>query len=251
MELKWIHRNEVTSTNTYVKELLKEGIDLPELTVVEADFQTGGRGQQGNHWESEREKNLTFSLVCHPTFLQAADQFILSQTIAVAVYRTLSELTDGISIKWPNDIYWNDRKVCGTLIECNLVGSTVKDCIIGTGINVNQTEFKSDAPNPVSLAQIIGFTLNRQHILNGVIQQFQELYEELKKPPHPPLGGEPLKSEYMQHLYRRERVHPYQEPNGEPFDAEIVDVEPAGYLVLKRTDGTVKKYEFKEIKYIL
>lgn len=246
MNVRRIHRNEVTSTNTYVKELLSEGIELPDMTVVEADFQTGGRGQQDNHWESERGKNLTFSLVCHPTFLQAVDQFVLSQAIAVAVWRTLSDLTEDISIKWPNDIYWNDKKICGTLIECNLAGSTIKDCIIGTGINVNQTVFTSDAPNPVSLAQIIGFTLNRQHILDSIIQQFKELYEELKN------GKiEKLKDEYMQHLYRREGFHLYQEPDGEPFEAEIMDVESNGHLVLRRHDGGLKKYELKQLKYIL
>ena len=246
MNVRRIHRNEVTSTNTYVKELLSEGIELPDMTVVEADFQTGGRGQQDNHWESERGKNLTFSLVCHPTFLQAVDQFVLSQAIAVAVWHTLSDLTESISIKWPNDIYWNDKKICGTLIECNLAGSTIKDCIIGTGINVNQTVFTSDAPNPVSLAQIIGFTLNRQHILDSVIQQFKELYEELKD------GKiEKLKDEYMQHLYRREGFHLYQEPDGEPFEAEIMDVESNGHLVLRRHDGGLKKYELKQLKYIL
>lgn len=251
MDVKRIHRNEVTSTNTYVKELLNEGIELPDLTVVEAEYQTGGRGQQGNSWESERGKNLTFSFVCHPTFLEATHQFVLSQAIAVAVYRTLSDLTDGISIKWPNDIYWNNRKICGILIECNLMGSTIKDCIIGTGININQTEFRSDAPNPVSLAQITGFTFNRQHILDGVVQQFKELYEKLKETPRPPIGGEPLKSEYMQHLYRREGFYQYQEPKGEPFEAAIEDVETMGHLVLRRCDGSLRKYEFKEIKYIL
>ena len=150
MDVKRIHRIEVSSTNTYLKELLTAGVELPELTLVDADFQTGGRGQQQNVWESEADKNLLFSLLCHPTFLPATNQFVLSQAIAVAVQRTLSEYTDGITIKWPNDIYWNDRKICGTLIECNLMGSTIKDCIIGTGINVNQTEFRSDAPNPVS-----------------------------------------------------------------------------------------------------
>ena len=246
MNVRRIHRNEVTSTNTYVKELLSEGIELPDMTVVKADFQTGGRGQQDNHWESERGKNLTFSLVCHPTFLQAVDQFVLSQAIAVAVWRTLSDFTEGISIKWPNDIYWNDKKICGTLIECNLAGSTIKDCIIGTGINVNQTVFTSDAPNPVSLAQIIGFTLNRQHILDSIIQQFKELYEELKD------GKiEKLKDEYMQHLYRREGFHLYQEPDGEPFEAEIMDVKSNGHLVLRRHDGGFKKYELKQLKYIL
>lgn len=245
-EVKRIHRIEVSSTNTYVKELLLAGIELPDVTVVEADFQTGGRGQQGNSWESERGKNLTFSFVCHPTFLPATNQFILSQAIAVAVQRTLSEYTDGISIKWPNDIYWNDRKICGTLIECNLMGSTIKDCIIGTGINVNQTEFRSDAPNPVSLAQITGFTFNRQTILDSVVQQFKKLHEELKD------GKiEELKSEYMQHLYRREGFYQYQEPKGEPFEAAIEDVETMGHLVLRLRDGSIKKYEFKEIKYIL
>ena len=246
MEVKRIHRIEVSSTNTYLKELLTAGVELPELTLVDADFQKGGRGQQGNSWESEREKNLLFSLLCHPTFLPATNQFVLSQAIAVAVQRTLSEYTDGITIKWPNDIYWNDQKICGTLIECNLMGNCIKDCIIGTGINVNQTEFKSDAPNPVSLAQITGLTFNRQTILDSVVQQFKELYEELKES-----GGEALKATYMQHLYRREGFYPFLEPNGETFEAEIVDVEPMGHLVLRRRDGSLSKYEFKEIKYIL
>ena len=246
MDVKRIHRIEVSSTNTYMKELLTAGVELPELTLVDADFQTGGRGQQQNVWESEADKNLLFSLLCHPTFLPATNQFVLSQAIAVAVQRILSEYTDGITIKWPNDIYWNDRKICGTLIECNLMGSTIKDCIIGTGINVNQTEFRSDAPNPVSLAQITGFTFNRQTILDSVVQQFKKLYEELKD------GKiEELKSEYMLNLYRREGFYLYQEPNGEPFEAAMVDVEPTGHLVLRLHDGSIKKYEFKEIKYIL
>jgi len=246
MNFKRIKRNEVTSTNTYVKELLAAGVDLPELTLVEADFQTGGRGQQGNNWESERGMNLTFSLVCHPTFLAATNQFVLSQAIAVAIVRTLSDLTDGLSIKWPNDIYWNDKKICGTLIECNLAGQTIKDCIIGTGINVNQTEFRSDAPNPVSLAQIVGLTFNRQQILDRVVAEFTSIYKGLKS------GGiEALRAEYMQHLYRREGFHRYAEPGGEPFEAEIADVEPAGHLVLRLRDGSVRRYEFKEIRYIL
>ena len=284
MDIKRIKRNEVTSTNTYVKELLAAGVDLPELTLVEADFQTGGRGQTGNSWESERGMNLTFSLLCHPTWLRAADQFVLSQAIAVAVYRVLEEnlsLTSHrrspqlllfrncpqgegtgnqpdetpllgrgrgrfFSIKWPNDIYWRDRKICGTLIECNLAGATIKDCIIGTGINVNQTEFRSDAPNPVSLAQVIGLTLNRQHILDRVVAEFTSIYEGLRDG-----GTEALRQEYMQHLYRREGFHRYAEPGGEPFEAEIADVEPAGHLVLRLRNASVRRYEFKEIRYIL
>lgn len=234
------------STNTYVRELLGAGIELPELTVVDADYQSGGRGQGGNRWESERGMNLTFSLVCHPTFVRATEQFILSQAIAVAVFRVLEGLTGGISIKWPNDIYWRDRKICGTLIECNLAGATIKDCIIGTGINVNQTEFRSDAPNPVSLAQIVGLTFSREHILDRVVAEFISIYKGLRDG-----GTDALRAEYMQHLYRREGFHTYQEPGGEPFEAEILDVEPAGHLVLRLHDASIKRYEFKEIRYIL
>ena len=246
IDINQIHRIEVTSTNTYAKELLSAGIDFPELTLVDADFQTGGRGQQGNHWESERGKNLTFSFFFHPTFLLATNQFVLSQAIAVAIQRTLSEYTDGITVKWPNDIYWNDRKICGILIECNLMGNNIKDCILGIGINVNQTEFKSDAPNPVSLAQILGITFNRQTILMKVCNTFAELYEGLKNS-----KVEELKSEYMLHLYRLEGFYSYQEPNGEPFEAMIVGVEPSGHLILRRRNGIEKRYEFKEIKFIL
>ena len=260
MDVKRIHRIEVTSTNTYVKELLGAGIELPELAVVDADYQSGGRGQAGNRWESERGMNLTFSLVCHPTFVRATEQFILSQASAVAVFRVLDGLTGGISIKWPNDIYWQDRKICGTLIECNLEGATVRDCIIGTGINVNQMVFRSDAPNPVSLAQIAcnmvdgkqgltsteGITFNREKILSEVVKAFGELYEQIREG-----RADDIRREYMLHMYRHEGFYLYREHEGEPFMAEIADVGHDGLLTLRLRDGGTRKYEFKEIKYII
>ena len=111
---------------------------------------------------------------------------------------------------------------------------------------MNQTEFRSDAPNPVSLAQVIGLTLNRQQILDRVVAEFISIYKGLR-------DGETdaLRAEYMQHLYRREGFHRYAEPGGEPFEAEIADVEPAGHLVLRLRDASIKRYEFKEIRYIL
>ena len=246
MQVKRIHRNEVTSTNTYIKELLAADIELSELTLVDADFQTGGRGQTGCSWESERGKNLTFSLVCHPTFLLATSQFILSQTIAVAITRVLKELSDEFCIKWPNDIYWRNRKICGTLIECNLASTQIKDCIIGTGLNINQEEFRSDAPNPISLAQIVGFSLNRDVILDKIINSFCDVYQMLKEGKH-----ENIRREYMQSLYRRTGWFLYQEPDGEPFEAEVIDVEHSGHLLLRYRNGKEKSYELKEIKIII
>lgn len=244
--VRYMHRCEVTSTNTYAKELLAAGVGLPDVTVLTADFQTGGRGQRGNSWESERGQNLTFSLVCHPSWVAAHHQFVLSQAIAVAVSQTLTEYVDGISVKWPNDIYWHDRKLCGILIECNLVGSAVADCIIGVGLNVNQTVFVSDAPNPVSLAQIIGMTVNRDVLLQAVMSRFMSLYAVLRQG-----GAEALQAEYMRLLYRRTGMYRYRSRDGVEFMAETVGVEPTGHLVLRQADGEVGHYEFKEISFVI
>ena len=244
--VRYMHRCEVTSTNTYAKELLAAGVGLPDVTVLTADFQTGGRGQRGNSWESERGQNLTFSLVCHPSWVAAHHQFVLSQAIAVAVSQTLTEYVDGISVKWPNDIYWHDRKLCGILIECNLVGSAVADCIIGVGLNVNQTVFVSDAPNPVSLAQIIGMTVNRDVLLQAVMSRFMSLYAVLRQG-----GAEALQAEYMRLLYRRTGMYRYRSRDGVVFMAETVGVEPTGHLVLRHADGEVEHYEFKEISFVI
>ena len=244
MITKHIHLNETESTNTYVKELLHAGIDLPEVTLVDTEFQTGGRGQAGNSWESRKGENLTFSLLCHPESVQANRQFVLSQAIALAVQQTLLGFIDDVTVKWPNDIYWHDKKICGILIECTLSGMTVRDCIIGIGLNVNQKEFVSDAPNPVSLAQIVGLTFNRKTILDAVCEKFSYYYNKV-------LNGENLDEEYTANLYRRYGMHQYAEPGGEPFLAEFVGIKPSGHLLLKDESGQIHEYEFKEVKFIL
>lgn len=243
---KHIHLNQTTSTNSYLKELISMGVELPELTLVDAEFQTGGRGQRGNSWESNKGENLTFSLLCHPVWMPAANQFLLSQAIAVAVQDVLSTYTDGISIKWPNDIYWNDKKISGILIECDIEGMNLRNCIIGVGLNVNQTKFVSDAPNPISLSQIIGFSLNRNHILEELVERFLNIYNKVKEG-----NTEDLTKQYKNSLFRKEGFHKYAEPEGEDFSAEIIDVLPNGHLLLKKEDGQQKEYEFKEVKFII
>ncbi|MBQ0103826.1 MAG: biotin--[acetyl-CoA-carboxylase] ligase [Prevotellaceae bacterium] len=241
---KHIHLNETESTNTYLKELIQAGVVLPELTLVDAEYQTGGRGQTGNHWESRKGENLTFSLLCHPECVRADHQFVLSQAVALAVQQTLLGFVDDVTVKWPNDIYWRDKKICGILIECTLCGASVRDCIIGVGLNVNQMQFESDAPNPVSLAQIVGLTFNRKAVLDGVVQKFAEYYDKV-------LCGEDISPEYKRNLYRREGMHCYAEPEGEPFMAQMCDVLPSGHLVLQDDKGQRREYEFKEVKFVL
>ena len=243
----------VDSTNNFIREMLAEertgnvmsAQSLPGFTLVVADNQTKGRGQQGNSWETERGKNLTFSLLCHPDFVCATRQFLLSQCMAVAVQEALSYYVDGVEIKWPNDIYVGDGKISGTLIECDLQGKSIANCIIGVGINVNQTEFRSDAPNPVSLKQLVGKDFDREEILSAIVGNFQRYYEMLHEE-----REEEIRRAYMERLYRRSGVYRYRDVRGE-FEAEIADVEPTGHLRLRFSDGNVVRYEFKEVSFII
>lgn len=241
----------VDSTNLFVREMLKdEGTGqvvspttLPGFTLVVADDQTAGRGQQGNSWETERGKNLTFSLLCHPLFVKASSQFLLSQCMALAIWQTLSQLVEGVSIKWPNDIYVGEKKISGTLIECDLQGKCISNCIIGVGINVNQTEFKSDAPNPTSLQLLTGQPYDCEVILENILARFQTFYAMLQE------GHEnEVRQHYMQQLYRRTGMHRYSDVRG-VFMAEIADVEPTGHLHLRFENGNVVRYEFKEVRF--
>jgi BirA family biotin operon repressor/biotin-[acetyl-CoA-carboxylase] ligase len=234
-----VHLDTIDSTNSYVRRMISQGEATPELTLVDADCQTAGRGQTGNSWESADGQNVQFSLVCHPSFLLASQQFLLSQAIALAVAETV-----GGTVKWPNDIYVGDRKISGTLIECDLSGHQVETCIIGTGINVNQTQFLSDAPNPVSLSQLTGRQYDREQILRAVVDRFAYLYAMLRQG-----DVELVRRLYMQCLYRREGLHPFADARGR-FMARIHAIEPTGHLLLQTDGGDVRRYEFKEVKFL-
>ena len=153
MDWKIIHIDETDSTNHWLKshQLIANS---PEPTAIWADYQTAGRGCGTNTWESERGKNLLFSMLIHPENLPANKQFQISMAISLAIVDALGQLVGDLSIKWPNDIYWRNGKIGGILIENTLKGNLIKESIIGVGLNVNQREFHSDAPNPVSLWQI-------------------------------------------------------------------------------------------------
>ena len=177
--------------------------------------------------------------------MRPSRQFLLSQCIALAIQDTLGKYVDGVKVKWPNDIYVGDKKISGTLIECDLMGKSIANCIIGTGINVNQTTFVSDAPNPTSLALLTGREYDREEVLGSVVEKFQTLYEMLREG-----REEEISAMYMRCLYRREGMHRYSDVRGE-FMAEIAGIEPTGHLNLRFENGNVVRYEFKEVKFIL
>ena len=241
--MKIIRFDEIDSTNSFLHGY-HEGDDV-ETVVAVAEYQTAGRGQGTNHWESERGKNLTFSVRVAPKGVRAACQYVLSMCMALAVKDALSEYSEGMTVKWPNDIYWNDKKISGTLIETTIAGKNVKTCIFGTGINVNQTEFLSDAPNPVSIKQIVGHEVDREELLKKVMRNLEKylkiVYSGERKKIH---------DAYMNCLYRKEGVHKYRDNNG-TFEASIERVEDSGHLVLRSTDGRERRYGFKEVAFVL
>ena len=216
-----------------------------ELTLVTAEFQTAGRGAGTNTWESERSQNLLFSLISYPQRLQASQMFALSEVTALAIRDALCSYAEGFQIKWPNDIYHNDKKIMGMLIENDLRGKWVRRSIIGVGVDINQTRFLSDAPNPVSLAQILGKEVERDQVLNSIMQRFIYYYGIMEEECY-----SELHQLYMQHLYRKDALHPYSDEGG-IFRARIRDVEPTGHLVLEDGNGRLRRYDFKEVRFIL
>ena len=239
-----IHVVATTSTNTTLDELCNHQ-QLPELSCVYTDYQSAGRGQRGNSWESEDGCNLLFSVVFFPEFLPANKQFYLSQVNALALQETLSQYTDDITVKWPNDIYWKDMKLCGTLIENDLTGMNLSRSIAGTGVNLNQKRFVSNAPNPVSLSQITGKHYTIQTILHQILDRTAFYYEWLRQG-----KGEEIADRYCKVLYRKEGLHTYRDANG-LFQAQIIEIQPTGRLILEDEAGLIRPYLFKEVACVL
>lgn len=252
MEWKIVHIDEADSTNRWLRDDSasdKHGLTRTENgkvsnspcqsagKVVVADYQTAGRGCGTNRWESERGKNLLFSMLIHPKDVPASRQFRLSMAVSLAICEALEELIGDVSIKWPNDIYWRDGKICGILIENTLTGAVIKDCIIGVGLNVNQRVFHSDAPNPVSLWQISGQDTDRDALLHHILERFGQLLTQ------------DVRQRYLSKIYRRKGFYPYADEKG-AFMAEFVDVKDDGHLVLRDDGGTWRTYAFKEVRFI-
>ena len=219
--------------------------EQPEGTVVITDYQTAGRGQKGNSWESERGKNLTFSILLHPNHIPPGKQFILSQLISIAIVGVLKKYNRHFTIKWPNDIYWKEKKIAGMLIEVDLTGSSLSNAIIGIGININQRHFKSDAPNPVSLTQITGKEHNLSELLEKILDRIVDEYNK-----YTPDNEEEIRQKYMALLFRNKGVYPYLYGE-EIFNASIEGIEPNGQLILKKENGSIHTFAFKEISFVI
>lgn len=248
---------ETDSTNTLLRQHF---LDREDLFTVYTDFQTAGRGQQGNGWESEKGKNLLFSTLLRQWQIPLDRLFLLNQAVSLALYRAVlpclpADLQPFLAIKWPNDLYFKDRKLAGILIENLWQANRLHRSIAGIGLNVNQARFLSSAPNPVSLCQITGHEIERLTILHHFLRNLQSLRTLLPDNIH---------QAYMNALYRRQGLFlweerevstdptmPQTERNNRQFLASIHTILPSGELVLLTKDNQLRTYHFKQVRYVL
>ncbi len=235
---------EVESTNNYATQLILSNA-AEEGTVVLTQFQRNGKGQLGNHWESEAGKNMLATIILYPQFLNAGKQFILSKIVSLSLVEFLSSKTDNVSIKWPNDIYVGNKKIAGILIENSIKGSTLFSSLLGIGLNLNQEKFLSDAPNPISLKQITGEEYDIENVVVEILESILMWYKKLET------GNlYEIDSAYFSQLFRNGEWAKYSK-NENIFEAKIIGIGEFGQLKLENIDGTVEEFMFKEVEFIL
>lgn len=235
----------VDSTNNYLRTY-SPASSAERFTIVTTEFQSAGRGQGTNTWESEAGKNLLFSILCHPLRLPLRNQFLLSEAGAVALKEVLDRyIPEGITLKWPNDVYYHDSKLSGTLIETRISGGHIKDFVFGVGLNVNQQTFVSDAPNPVSLCGILGREVDKNVLLEEIIAAFRKYFGLIEQGAY----GD-ISTLYHDALYRKKGFHTFKDSEG-TFEGAIIEVEDDGHVVLRTRQGEIREYLFKEVEFVL
>ncbi|MGY3054458.1 BirA family biotin operon repressor/biotin-[acetyl-CoA-carboxylase] ligase [Pedobacter sp. UYEF25] len=242
---KLIKLIEVDSTNSYLRDLLSNSEPLAEGTVIMAAHQTAGRGQQGAIWESERGKNIMLSIYLSPKAIPLHKQFFLNIAVSLAVTRALNRFTkEPVKIKWPNDLYFQNKKLGGILIENTLAGTIIKSSIIGIGINVNQRSFsKSIASRTISLAAILGADIDLDEIVGEICVFMEKYYLLLLSKKY-----DILHRDYSESLYLRGQSSFFSE-NGQVFEGTITDVDDSGLLLID-IENHLKKFNFKEVQFL-
>ncbi|MCS7037399.1 MAG: biotin--[acetyl-CoA-carboxylase] ligase [Saprospiraceae bacterium] len=234
----------LSSTNDYLAELLTKS-KPPEGALVSADNQTAGRGQYGSRWYSAPGENLLISLVFYPTWLEAGDQWLLSEAMAVAVRDAVAEATQlPARIKWPNDVYLGERKTAGLLLQCALSGAHVQHAVVGIGLNVNQTRFPPEAPNATSLALACGRAFDRPTVLELLLWAVEQRYLQLRQ------GQQArIRQDYRTHLLGLGQRRRFARPDGSTFEGTPEDVLPDGRLAV-RTDQGRAVFDVKQLTWL-
>lgn len=234
------------STNDFLKDQLSKSTPFPEGTVIMAVEQFSGKGQLGAVWQSEAGKNLTFSLLLYPYKFTSNQPFLLTVTISLALADFLDTILvqkHRVTVKWPNDIYVEDRKIAGVLIENSFIGSQWKHSVVGIGINVNQVRFPPEISDKLCSLKLLAqkdFDLNE--LLDGLCACIEKRYLALRSGQYAE-----LRADYYQRLYQFGKVHTYW-IDGVPVPAKIVGVTPQGRLQLD-FEGHLVDFGIKEIGF--
>jgi len=232
----------LSSTNTYATELLSKS-NPPEGTVILTYNQTAGRGQIGSKWESAPDKNVSMSVILHPKFLVAREQFNLNAVVSLAIFDVVSQYVNDVKVKWPNDIYVGKKKIAGILIQNTLTGKNIQSSVLGIGLNVNQTEFVSDAPNPTSLKLEMGKELDLDKVVEEIVAALEKRYLQLKSG-----KAKDVRREYIMYLYRFGKPFTFQREDNSYFTGIITGISNLGKLVIDTETGE-EEFGLKEVRF--
>lgn len=238
-----IFYNELPSTNTEASMLLRRG-EPEEGTVILADYQSTGKGQATNTWHSVKGKNLLFSVILYPHSVSPSDQFLLSMAISLGICDFLDRHSSGARIKWPNDVYLGNKKIAGILIENSIIGSEIESSVAGIGLNINQDDFPSSVPHPVSLKMATGKEYSITECMKELLHDLDCRYRHLLYD-----DRDILRQDYLARLYRLREWTDFKTA-GKVFTGRITDVPVSGQIRIEEKDGTVREFSFREFTYL-
>ncbi|MDD2634104.1 MAG: biotin--[acetyl-CoA-carboxylase] ligase [Bacteroidales bacterium] len=239
--MKFVKQNIIKSTNVFASELLNNK-DLNDETVVYACFQTNGRGLAQNKWHSEENKNLLFSIINFPN-IDVESHFCLNMIISLAICDYLFLKGVKAKIKWPNDIYVNNSKIAGILVENDFYGNIIKSSVIGVGLNLNQVDFPNEIPNPVSLKNLTNTDYNIDDEIRVISKIISDKIRKYKS-----LDFIDIKVKYLKYLYRLNIESSFMIKE-QIFTAKIVDVRKTGHIVICDNHNKMLEFYYKEIEF--
>ena len=237
----------IDSTNDEAQRQIQNGVAPKGDFVIRADFQTDGRGQRGNTWHSTNAMNLMFSYVYFPVKLEARHQFMLSQAAALSVAEYLKgKGVNDVSIKWPNDIYVGMKKICGMLIENTVSGHYIRYSIIGIGVNINQTQFPENLPNPTSLANNTGLQYNLDDEFSTIIEILRQKIYDIST-----ANADALMQNYKSVMLGLDKTLIYRS-GGKVFKGIIRDVDHHGMITVEDAEThEAQQYAFNEVNLVI
>jgi len=243
MEIILYQYDQLNSTNEEALRLVADG-KAKEGLVLLTYKQPRGRGAGNNSWESEPGKNLTFSIILCPRFLKPSRQFALTEMISLALFDVVERGlgSENLSIKWPNDLWFKDKKLAGVLVQNRIKGNQLDFSVIGVGLNVNQEKFLSDAPNPASMIHFSQKEENPAVLLDEILKRLENYYEKLKT------DIKSLENLYRQKLYHMGEWAEYSDEAGN-FTAKITGIDQYGRLLMTDRQGNLRVYGFKEVAF--